>query len=122
VIAGQIAAVDGQGAVQRVSEFQIVAAGRSVEGEVAAVDDKIRARRIDVIADAMKIISQRRETAGEVGIGNLGESKFGHARFLPAAIIYFDGSRNDDKFPESHTQTIAVIASESGRSSIPEQL
>ena len=86
MIAGQIAATDGQGAVQRVGKFEIVAIGRCVEGEVAAVDDKIGARRIDVVADTMKIIGQRLETAGEVGVGNLGQAIFGHATFLPARL------------------------------------
>jgi hypothetical protein len=32
----------------------------------------------------MKIIGQRLMAAGEMGIGNLGEAKFGHACFLAA--------------------------------------
>jgi hypothetical protein len=32
----------------------------------------------------MKIVGQFRQAAGEMGVGNLGQAKFGHAIFLPA--------------------------------------
>ena len=82
VIAGQVAAGDGKGVVQRLREDEIVAAGRGVEGEIAAVDDEVRPRRVDVFADAMKIIGQLLQSAGEVGVGNLGDAKLAHAIFL----------------------------------------
>jgi hypothetical protein len=82
VIAGQIEAVDGKRCMQRFCEFEIVAAGRRVEGEVAGVDDKVRPRRVDMLAHAMEILGERRIAAGEVGIGNLRQSKFAHAAFL----------------------------------------
>ena len=41
--------------MQFLGEFEIVAIGRPVEGEIAAVDDEIGTRRVDVLADAMKI-------------------------------------------------------------------
>ena len=52
------------------------------ECKVAAVDDEIGTRRVDVFADAMKIFGQLRQPAGEVRIGNLGQAKFGHRKFI----------------------------------------
>jgi hypothetical protein len=57
--------------VQRAGKFEIVAIGRAVEGEVAAVDDEIRARRVDIFAHPMKIVGKFRQAAGEMGVGNL---------------------------------------------------
>jgi hypothetical protein len=45
-----------------------------------------------VFADAVKILGQRCQAAGEVGVGNLGQAKFGHALFLPAPIIYLSAT------------------------------
>jgi hypothetical protein len=49
--------------------------GRTVEGEVAAVDDEVGPSRIDVFADAMKVVGERRQAAGKVGVGNLDQPK-----------------------------------------------
>ena len=84
VIAGQMTAGHGQRIVQLFRKFQVVGAGRRVEREVAAVDDKIGTRRVDVPADPMKIVGELLQAAGEVGIGNLRQAKFGHAAFLSA--------------------------------------
>ena len=61
VIAGQVDAVDGKRCVQRFCEFEIVAAARTVEGDIAAVDDEIGTRRVDMLADAMEIPGERGE-------------------------------------------------------------
>ena len=79
-----MAAGNGQGVVQRLREDEIVAAGRRIEGKIAAVDDEVRPSRVDVIADAMEIIGQLLQAAGEVGIGNLGDTKLAHAGVLSA--------------------------------------
>ena len=87
VIAGQIAAGHRQRRVEGSREFEIVGAGRGVEGEVAAVDHEIGALRVDIFTEAMEIAGQAGETAGQMGVGNLGQAKFGHALFLPPASI-----------------------------------
>jgi hypothetical protein len=84
VIAGQVDAIDRETAVQRLGEFEIVAAGRSVEGEIAGVDNEVRARRVDMFAEALKILDKRCQAAGEMGIGNLGQAEFAHVTVLPA--------------------------------------
>jgi len=47
---------NGKRVVQLFGEFEIVAIGRTVELGVAAVDDEIGPRRVDMFADARKII------------------------------------------------------------------
>ena len=79
MIAGQIAASHRQRRVKTFCEFEIVAAGRAIPADIAAVDDEVGTGGCDVFADAMEIIGQQRQTAGEVGVGNLGQSKCGHA-------------------------------------------
>jgi hypothetical protein len=44
----------------------------------------------------MKIVGQRRQAAGKMGVGNLGQAKFGHAMILPGRDYRFGGSRNDE--------------------------
>jgi hypothetical protein len=83
VIAGQIAAGHRQRRVQRSGEFEIVGAGRGVEGEVAAVDDEIGSSGVDIFAQAMEIAGQAGQAAGQMGVGNLGQAKFGQAVFPP---------------------------------------
>ena len=83
VIARHIAAGHRQRRVQRSREFEIVGAGRGVEGKVAAVDDEIGPPDVDIFAQAMEIAGQSRQSAGQMGIGNLGQAKFGHAAFPP---------------------------------------
>ena len=73
------------------------------ERKVAAVDDEIGTRRIDIFADAMKICGQFRQPVGEVWIGNLGQAKVGHRKFLSRFVI--PGARSAS--PESIT-TIGV--------------
>jgi hypothetical protein len=68
--------------VQFPGEFEIIRAARRVKGKIAAVDDEIGARRVDMRADAMKIIGELLQAAGEVGVGNLRQSKLVHALFL----------------------------------------
>src|ERR1700681_537811 len=62
--------------------IEIVAIGRAIEGEVAAVDDEIGASAVDIFAQAMKIVGQPGQAAGEMGVGNLGQAKLGHAMIL----------------------------------------
>jgi len=78
VIAGQIATGDGQGLVQRTGKFEIVGPGRAVEGDVAGVDDEVGACRVDMIDQSHKIVDEQRQAAGQMGVGNLREAKFGH--------------------------------------------
>jgi hypothetical protein len=79
VIAGQIAAGDGKRLMQGSRKIKFVRFCRSVERDVAAVKHKIGTPGVDVFADPMKIIGQRRDAAGKMGVGNLGQAKFGHA-------------------------------------------
>jgi hypothetical protein len=39
----------------------------------------------------MKVVGQFLMAAGKMGVGNLGQAKFGHAIFLSVAIIDFVG-------------------------------
>jgi hypothetical protein len=82
MIAGEIPAGNWQLGVQRAGEFEIVALGRAVEGEIATVDDEIRTRRVDIFADAMKVVGELLQAPGKVGVGNLGQAKLAHAIFL----------------------------------------
>jgi hypothetical protein len=63
VIAGQGAAGDRGRSVQLTSKFEVVAIGRGIEGEVAAVDDEIGALHVDVFAHPTKIVGQISEAA-----------------------------------------------------------
>ena len=68
----------------RLGEFEIVAMFKAVKAEIAAVDDEIGARGVDVFADPTEVLGQSRVAAAEVGIGNLGQAKYGHASlYLP---------------------------------------
>jgi hypothetical protein len=40
----------------------------------------------------MKVIGQFRQAAGKMGVGNLGQAKFGHAIFLPARLYILSAS------------------------------
>jgi len=102
MIAGQETAGHRQCVVQLLGKFEIAAAIRPVEGDIAAVDDKIRARRVDMFADAVKIVGQLLETAGEVGVGNLRQAKFAHAVFLSGPIIQSGKRRNGDNAHDCH--------------------
>jgi hypothetical protein len=42
-----------------------------------------------MFADAMKVFRELCKAAGEVGVGNLGQAKFGHALFLSTRIIHW---------------------------------
>ncbi len=84
MIAGQGAAGHWKRSVQRLGKFEIVAVGRAIEGEIAAVDDEIGTFGVDVFAQAVKIVGQRLMAAGKMGVGNLDQTKLGHAAFLPA--------------------------------------
>ena len=66
--------------MQALGILHIVTAGRSVPGNVAAIDDEIGARRADMLADAMEIVGQLGEAraAGKMRIGNLRQAKFSH--------------------------------------------
>jgi hypothetical protein len=63
-------------------EFEIGSAGRSIEGDIAAVDHKIGPRRVDMLADAVKIVGELLQAAGKVGIGDVRQAKFVHAVVL----------------------------------------
>jgi hypothetical protein len=43
----------------------------------------------------VKIIGEFLVAAGKMGVGNLGQAKFGHALFLPGGL-YFIRRRNDE--------------------------
>jgi hypothetical protein len=88
VIAGQITAGSGKRVMQRFGEFEIIAIGRDIEGDVAGVDDEIGALGIDVFADPIEVGGQGRQAAAKMRVGNLDQAKFGHAIF----------SRRDDIF------------------------
>ena len=94
LIAGQVTAGDGKCIVQRFGEFEIVATGWSIEGEIAAVDDEIGARRVDVFAQPVKVVGQFLMAAGKMGVGNLGQAKFGHAIFLPERLYILSASES----------------------------
>jgi len=94
VIAGQIAAVDGERRVQIFAEGEIGGVAWSIPGDVTAVDDKIGPDGIDVFADVVEILDEFCEACGggEVGIGNLDQAKFSHynlslAIFLPMELV-----------------------------------
>ena len=70
--------------LQAFRKFEIVASDRAIPRDIAAVDDEVGSRRGNMFADAMKVLGQFWKTAGEMGVGNLGQAKFGHAIFLPA--------------------------------------
>lgn len=61
VIAGDVAAGDGQGIVQALGEFDIVAAGRPVERDVAGVDNEIGPIGVDMLAERLEVGDQARE-------------------------------------------------------------
>ncbi|MGC0395996.1 hypothetical protein ABIF91_008382 [Bradyrhizobium sp. USDA 241] len=75
VIAGQVAAGDGQGVMQAFREFGVVAAGRPVERDVAGVDDEIGPAGVDVLADAVEVGDQARESAGRDGCRKSGSGE-----------------------------------------------
>ena len=107
VIAGQVDAVDRKRRMQLLGEFEIVAVGRRVEGDIAGVDDEVGARRVDVLADALEIPGELLIAAGEVGIGNLGQTKFAHAIFLPAGSYMRpgEGIMTVSEMPHPHRHT-----------------
>ncbi len=94
MIARQVTAGDGKRIVQLFGEFEIVPAGWSIEGEIAAVDDEIGARRVDVFAQPVKVVGQFLMAAGKMGVGNLGQAKFGHAIFLPERLYILSASES----------------------------
>ena len=66
VIAGQIAALHGKRVVLRLGECEIVGKFKSVKPEIAGVDHEVGARGVDMLADAMEILAERRITAAEM--------------------------------------------------------
>ena len=84
VIAGQIAAVHRQRRVQLLCVFEIVAVGRAVPADVAAVDDEIGTVGGDVFADAVKIIGQQAAGGGRGGCRKSGSGE------IRACSIPFD--------------------------------
>ncbi len=93
MIAGQITAGDRKAGVQLSGEFEIAAAGRAVPADIAAVDDEIGAAGVDVFAHPVKIIGQRLMAAGKMGVGNLDQAKFGHAK-IPSGPLRGDEDEN----------------------------
>src|SRR5260370_6188813 len=87
VIARQVTAGNRQRVVQLTGKSEIVGTGRAVEGDVAAVDDEIGAAGVDVFAYPIKVVGQFREAARKMGVGNLGQAKFGHAIFLVTTVV-----------------------------------
>ncbi len=77
VIAGQIEAVDRQRVVQLLGEHHVVAAARPVERDVAAVEHEIGPRRVDVLADAMKIVDRAACSGGRGGCRRSGSGETG---------------------------------------------
>jgi len=55
VIAGQVAAGDGQGVVQALGECDVVAAGGAIEGDVAGIDDEIGPVSVEMVADRLEM-------------------------------------------------------------------
>jgi len=92
MIAGQVTAGDGKRIVQRSGEFEVVPVGRSIECEIAAVDDEIGALGVDIFAHPMKVVGQFLMSAGKMGVGNLSQAKFRHAIFLPARSYILSAS------------------------------
>jgi hypothetical protein len=68
MIAGQVAAGDGKPIVQRSGEFEIVAAGRGIEGEIAAVDNEIGLPGVDIFAHPVKVVGQCLMAAGKMSV------------------------------------------------------
>jgi hypothetical protein len=63
-------------------------AGQGIEDAVAAGDvEQIGTGGVDV-RSAVKIIGEALMAAGKMGVGNLGQAKFGHAILLPGPIIH----------------------------------
>lgn len=107
VIAGQIDAVDRKGCMQLLGEFEIVAVGRRVEGDIAGADDEVGSRRVDVLADALEISGEFLIAAGEVGVGNsrrnsLMQYSFRLTKHGPPGVNddEFIASPQDQKSPE----------------------
>jgi hypothetical protein len=96
MIARQIAAFDRKRRVQGAGKCEIVAMGRGVACEVAAVDDEIGPRRVDVFADPVKIVGQALVAAGEMGIGNLGLGEIRASNGPSGPIIHFVYCWNDE--------------------------
>ena len=59
-----VAAGRRKGGVQLAGEFEIVGIGRGIPGDVAAVDDEIGPRRVDVFAHPVKIIGEASDGGG----------------------------------------------------------
>ena len=72
--------------MQRSGKVKVIGTGRSIECEITAVDHEIRAGRIDVSAHPLEIVGQTRQSTAKMGIGNLGEAKFGHAALVTLRI------------------------------------
>src|ERR1700720_4843479 len=51
MIAGQVTAGSRNPIVQRFGEFEIIAIGRAVEGDVTGGDDEIGARRVEILGN-----------------------------------------------------------------------
>ena len=87
VIAGQVTAVHRQRGVQILRILEIAAVIRAVPRHVAAVDDEIRPRVVDVFADAVEIVGQFREIARQVRVRDLGQTKFGYSHAFLARFL-----------------------------------
>ena len=77
VIAGKIAAVDGQRVVQSFCEIEIVRMIRTVERNVAAVDDEVGPVVVDMLAHAVKVLDELGKPGAEMCVGDLGQAEAG---------------------------------------------
>lgn len=119
VIARQVTAGDGQRVVQALGEFDIVAAGRPVERDVAGVDDEIRSINVDMFADALEVGDQVGKAPAEMGVGNLRQAKFGHGISIPVVARRNDDGagmhRNEQNLKHAVADRIGVLRGEAAR-------
>ena len=96
VIAGQITAGNRKRVMQRFGEFEIVAIGRTVEGEIAGIDDEIGALGIDGFADPIENCRSMSAGGGPDGCRKSGSDEIRACNLPSGAMIYSVGSRNDE--------------------------
>jgi hypothetical protein len=62
----------------------------------------------------MKLLGQRRQAAGKMGVGNLDQAKFGHATFLPLRLYILTEVGTMTNSMHSCHRCTTVIIRESG--------
>jgi hypothetical protein len=75
MIAGKVPAADGKRIVQYFGKVEIIAIGRPIECDVAAVNDEVRTFGVDVFAHPMKIVGKFGHAAGKDGCRKSGSAE-----------------------------------------------